>query len=275
MRIPDAEDDLAAPQLGQLATLAVDEGLSEVLERSKRHGLRGHETGDGILGMVSLDVNPDKSGRKGEHVMMNLMRTLSLLVAMIPALATAASVELAAFADKLFCEKVAALFGEDLDLNTELSKRVQWEPVTLKGQGPPTRRCSSFDRTRMDLDNDGQEDLVVKATFCLKGAPGDSFYVFPIDSTVLEQASWQDLSPLLATPNKFERTGGTYPLTVLRIDKALTPPILKTSFLLQPFILDSRSYISMTDTRREWMIIATYRGGEQFEDLCYLHAGKF
>lgn len=127
----------------------------------------------------------------------------------------------------------------------------------------------------MDLDNDGQEDLVVKATFCLKGAPGDSLYVLPIDSTVLEQASWQDLSPLLATRNKFERTGGAYPLTALRIDKALTPPILKTSFSLQPFILDSRSYMSMTDTRREWMVIATYRGGEQFEDLCYLHAGKF
>ena len=73
-----------------------------------------------------------------------------------------------------------------------LSKTVQWEPVKLKGQGPPTRRCSSFDKTRMDLDNDGQEDLVVKATFCMKGAPSDSLYVFPADSTVLEQASWQD-----------------------------------------------------------------------------------
>jgi len=39
MRIPDAEDDLAAPQLGQLATLAIDEGLSEVLERSELHEL--------------------------------------------------------------------------------------------------------------------------------------------------------------------------------------------------------------------------------------------
>jgi hypothetical protein len=66
MRIPDAKDDLAAPQLGQLAALAVDEGLSEVLERSERHELRDYENGDDILGMVSLDVNPDKSGRKAE-----------------------------------------------------------------------------------------------------------------------------------------------------------------------------------------------------------------
>jgi hypothetical protein len=26
----------------------------------------GYEIGDGILGMVGLDVNPDKSGRKAE-----------------------------------------------------------------------------------------------------------------------------------------------------------------------------------------------------------------
>ena len=206
---------------------------------------------------------------------MKLSSMGTMLLTMLPAFSASASVELAAFADKPFCEKVVALFEEDLDLNTEFSKRVRWEPVTLKGHGPPTRRCSSFDRTRMDLDNDGQEDLVVKATFCLKGAPGDSLYVLPADSTVLEQASWQDLSPLLATRNKFERTGGTYPLTALRIDKALTPPILTTSFLLQPFLIDDQSYIGLTDTRREWMVIAKYRGGERFEDLCYLHAGKF
>ncbi len=124
----------------------------------------------------------------------------------------------------------------------------------------------------MDLDNDGQEDLVVKATFCLKGPPSDSLYVFPADSAVLEQASWQDLSPLLATRNKFERTGGTYPLTAIRIDKAPAPPILTTTFSLQPFLLDGRSYIGMTDTRREWMVIAKYRGVEWVEDLCYLRA---
>jgi hypothetical protein len=37
MGVPHAEDDLAAPKLGEFAPLAVDEGLSEVLERSERH----------------------------------------------------------------------------------------------------------------------------------------------------------------------------------------------------------------------------------------------
>lgn len=122
----------------------------------------------------------------------------------------------------------------------------------------------------MDLDNDGQEDLVVKATFCPKGAPSDSLYVFPADSTVLEQASWQDTSPLLATHDKFERTGGIYPLTALRVDKAPGSPALMGSFSLQPFLLEGMAYVGLTDTRREWVVIAKYRGGEQFEDLCYL-----
>lgn len=201
---------------------------------------------------------------------MKLTSRASLLIATIPALATAASVELAAFADKPYCQKAMALFGEHLGFNAELSKTVQWEPVALKGQGPPTRRCSSLDKTLMDLDNDGQQDLVVKTIFCMKGAPSDSFYMFPADSMVLEEASWQDLSPLLATHNKFERTGGTYPLTSLRIDGVSSPPNLATVFSLHPFLLDGTAYVGLTDTRREWIVIAKYRGGDQFEDLCYL-----
>ncbi|MGC4095860.1 MAG: hypothetical protein QM706_01975 [Nitrospira sp.] len=196
------------------------------------------------------------------------------LFMMLFSLTAAASVELTAFADKPFCEKVAALVGEQLDLKDELSKTVAWEAVPLKGQGPPTRRCSSLDQALMDLDNDGQQDLVVKTTFCLKRAPSDSLYVFPADSTVLDQASWQDLSLLLATPNKFERTGGTYPLTSLQIGKIQPPPALSISFELQPFVLDGVAYVGLTDSVREWMVIAAYRGGERFEDLCYLHRKK-
>jgi hypothetical protein len=147
-------------------------------------------------------------------------------------------------------------------------------PVELKGEGPTARRCSSLDKTIIDLDNDGRADLLVKTTFCMKGNPSDSFYVFPADSNVLEEANWQDLSPLLATHDKFERTGGTYPLTSLRIDIGQAPPALTTTFSLQPFLLDGRAYIGLTDPRREWVVIARYRGGERFEDLCYLHSAN-
>jgi hypothetical protein len=121
-----------------------------------------------------------------------------------------------------------------------------------------------------DVDNDGQEDLVVRTTFCMKGGPSDSLYVFPAGSPVLDQATWQDLSPLLATPDKFERTGGRYPLTSLHLERV--PPALTMRFTVQPIVLDGVTYISLTDERREWLVVAKYLKGERFEDQCYLRA---
>jgi hypothetical protein len=124
-----------------------------------------------------------------------------------------------------------------------------------------------------DLDNNGQPDLVVKTTFCMKGSPSDSFYMFAADSAVLEQANWQDLSPLLATPDKFERTGGAYPLTQLPTEETgVSGTILTGLFTVQPFMLDGSAYVSLTDGHAEWAVIAQYRGSGRFEDLCYLHA---
>lgn len=203
---------------------------------------------------------------------MKVMNLGGLAVAMIPALVSAASVELAAYSDKPLCEKVAKLFGERLKPAPDLSKTVEWTAVELKGEGPKTRRCSSLDKANMDLNNDGRDDLVVKTTFCMKGAPSDSIYVFPANSPVLDQLAWQDMSPLLATHDKFERTGGSYPLTSLPMDKVWPSPALSTVFTIQPFRLDGVAYIGLTDARREWMVIAKYRGGERFEELCYLHA---
>ena len=197
-----------------------------------------------------------------------------LLVAMLPTLVSAASVELAAYSDKPLCEQVAKLFGEGLNAVPDLSRTVEWTAVVLKGEGPKTRRCSSLDKANMDLNNDGRDDLVVKTTFCMKGSPSESFYVFPANSPVLDQLGWQDMSPLLATHDKFERTGGTYLLTSLSMDTASSSPALSTVFTIQPFRHDGVAYVGLTDARREWMVIAKYRGGQRFDDLCYLHAGS-
>ena len=91
-----------------------------------------------------------------------------------------------------------------------------------------------------DLDNDGQADLVVKSTFCMKGCPSDEFHIFPAGSTVLEQANWQDLSPLLATPDKFERTRREpIPLmpTLQRKQKS-SPDAIDRGLHSPPFVLD-------------------------------------
>ena len=199
-----------------------------------------------------------------------LIGLLGLLT--VPALVSAASLDVAAWKDQSFCRKVAALFGERLTRDSEVFKTVEWKPVELKGQGPKTRHCSSLDQALLDLDNDGAKDLVIKTTFCMKGAPSDSLYVFSADSHVLEQLSWQDLAPLLGTRDKFERTGGRYPLNVLQMSSESSKgnPALSTTFTVQPFILDNHRYVAMRDTRGEWTVIANYLRGERFDDLCYL-----
>jgi hypothetical protein len=182
--------------------------------------------------------------------------------------------QLVAGRDSKLCERILDAFRTDGDdrgwlrYQHEIFRQIVWKPVELKGQGPKTRHCSSLDKALVDLDNDGQLDLVVKTTFCMKGAPSDSLYVFPADNFVLDQVSWQDLSPLLATNDKFEHTGGTYPLTSFPMESA--SPALTTQFTLHPFMLDGVTYVSLTDARREWIVIATYLRGERFEDLCYL-----
>jgi hypothetical protein len=199
-----------------------------------------------------------------------LLGLLGLLT--VPALVSAASVDVAAWKDQSFCRKVAALFGERPTPDSVVFKTVEWKPVEVKGQGPKTRHCSSLDQTLLDLDNDGTKDLVIKTTFCMKGAPSDSLYVFPADSHVVEQLSWQDMAPLLLTHDKFERTGGRYPLTALPMSSESSKgnPALSTVFTVLPFILENRSYVAMTDSRGTWTVIAQYLRGERFEDLCYL-----
>jgi hypothetical protein len=187
--------------------------------------------------------------------------------------------QLVAGRDSKFCARMLGLFREDVDdrgrlrYQHEIFRQIAWKPVELKGQGPRTRHCSSLDKAIIDLDNDGQLDLVVKTAFCMKGSSSDSFYMFPANSVVLEQANWQDLSPLLATPDKFEQTGGTYPLTQLLVEEiGVSRSPLTGVFTIQPFMLDRNAYVSLTDGHAEWMVIAKYRGGERFEDLCYLRA---
>ncbi|MBH0199785.1 MAG: hypothetical protein HP497_10255 [Nitrospira sp.] len=77
---------------------------------------------------------------------------------------------------------------------------------------------------------------------------------------------------MLATNDKFERTGGTYPLVSLPMERSPIPPALATMFTAHPFILDSLAYVALTDAKGEWLVIAKYLGGERFEDRCYLKA---
>ena len=205
--------------------------------------------------------------RDRQHAALTGKVTTLLLALAWPVLVSAAESQVAAGSPLAFCEKVATFFRDGLP-DASLQQSVEWTPVQLKGQGPPRSRCASLDKAIIDLNNDGQLDLVVKTSFCLKGGPSDSLYMFPAESDVLEQITWQDLSLLLATPDKFERTGGQYPLDVLRMKQV--PPALSNIFEIHPFIVDGIAYVSLTDARHAWIVIAKHVKGERFQDQCYL-----
>src|SRR5215204_6153772 len=103
------------------------------------------------------------------------LTTLFLALAW-PVLVSAAESKVVAGSPLAFCEKVATFFRDGLP-DVSLQQSVEWKPVPLKGQGPPRSRCASLDKAVIDLNNDGQQDLVVKTSFCLKGAPSDSLYM--------------------------------------------------------------------------------------------------
>ena len=143
-----------------------------------------------------------------------------------------------------------------------------WQPVQLGGDAPKTTVCSELQQALVDLNNDGRQDLVIRSRFCMKGKPSDSLYMFPEDSAVLQQATWQDLTPLHATQDKFERTGGAYPLRegAAGGDSAS----LRNLFTIELFVLEGRMYVSLTSPPYQDVVIASYQGGDSFRDLCYL-----
>ena len=188
--------------------------------------------------------------------------------------------ELAMNANKDVCAGILEMFNAGLTksgavaYDHEAFRKIGWSPVSLGGKTPAVKRCNELERALVDIDNDGSLDLVVRTTFCMKGHPSDSVYIFPADSPVLEQTTWQDFNLLLATRNKFERTGGTYPLNDLPAEsRGGTGAALSNAFTLRPFRMNETTYVSLTDSRAEWIVIAKYLKGEQFQDVCYLRAG--
>lgn len=206
--------------------------------------------------------------------MMNRSVLIGWLVLLTGGLAWAAGYDVLVNREARLCPQVEAALLPLADgsvgfrLDDERIHPVAWQPIQLEGDAPKTLRCSELQQALVDLNNDGRRDLVIRARFCMKGRPSDSLYVFPDDSTVLQQATWQDLAPLHATPDKFERTGGIYPLPEGsgRGDSAS----LQTLFTIEPFTMDGRTYVRLTSPPYHDVVIASYEGGDSFKDLCYL-----
>jgi hypothetical protein len=180
--------------------------------------------------------------------------------------------------DKGVCETMLKTYNSDMrrfrDIRYgehEIFKRVPWHKFEL---GEQTYGCELFWRGHFDINNDGKEDLVIKRSACLRDNLSDSFYMFPGNSDVLMRlkSGPGGLDPLFETSNKFARTSNAYVLAELPLDQ--TEGIAQDIggiFVIQPFIWDKKTYLSMTDLHQEWIVINQYQGEDRFQDICYFH----
>lgn len=146
---------------------------------------------------------------------------------------------------------------------------VEWQAVTLAGQAPKVQRCSTFEQARADLLDAGRPSLLIRSRFCMRGKPSDSLYVFPGESDVLTRTTWQDLGPLHETLDKFERTGGVYPLTHLSAAQGRAE--LRELFVVEVVGVGTRAYVALSAPPFEWIVVGRYSGRGAIQDICYLH----
>ena len=79
----------------------------------------------------------------------------------------------------------------------------------------------------------------------------------------------------MATPDKFERVGGTYSLTQISIeDTGVNRTPLSGVITVQPFMLDGGAYVSLTDRRAAWTVMVQCRGGGRRGSLLSSCGGK-
>ena len=176
--------------------------------------------------------------------------------------------------NKELCQTVLNFFNEDMKRYKEIRydddifKAVEWKSFKLEEE---THGCEFLSSAMFDLDNNGTEDLVLKWRACLRGELSDSLFVFSSSSDILKRIG-SERGQLFETPNKFSRTGHAYPLEGLTSEQTEgVPQGIGGIFIIHPFLWKNTAYVSMTDFHQEWIVIAKYLRGEQFQDVCYLH----
>ena len=216
------------------------------------------------------------------EVCMNIKRVVFAVVFLLATTGVAwagkEAYKLAMSKDKELCETMLALLNTDMRRfheiryeEHEMFKRVVWQEIDIREQ---TYRCEFLRYGRFDINNDGKEDLIIKWSACLRSNLSDSFYVFPSDSDVLAKLESEPKRRgfLLDILNKFSMTGDVYPLAELPLDQTEgLAQAIGGVFVIQPFIWNKRTYISMTDLHQEWIVINQYQGEGRFKDLCYFH----
>jgi hypothetical protein len=131
----------------------------------------------------------------------------------------------------------------------------------------------------VDIDNDGQLDLVVRIQWKLRGLPTDMLAIFGGKRNPLDEIRDFSLNLLDQAESVLDFTKQGYGLKKARGKAESDHGGGRTigAFELVPFRLNDTTYISITNPYlskdkdwNRWRVIAKYTGSSNLEDVCYL-----
>jgi hypothetical protein len=173
--------------------------------------------------------------------------------------------------DAKLCNAMLNLYNEDMRTIQKISYDQHemftnmWKLVDMDEANHPTYGCMKYWRGIFDINNDGKTEMTIKRSACLSGVLTDSLYIYPESSDVLTlNPQSGKLNPLKDTDNKFNED-----IYYLKNSPKTSGVWIGGHFVLNPFILEGTSYISMTDLTPRWIVIAKYKQAEEMQDICY------
>ena len=128
--------------------------------------------------------------------------------------------------------------------------------------------CSQTLKQTFDINNDGTDELIIRTRSCYQSQLRDGLYIFPPDSNADEL--YKDPKNQVLSTTEDQLKFMTYHLKKMPGVKSMAQlPGLHTILTLEPFQFKGTFYVSMTDLRQEFIVIAKYLRGEELDDVCY------
>jgi uncharacterized protein len=165
--------------------------------------------------------------------------------------------------DKL-CNAMLVLYNEDMKTYNSIRYDQHEIFASIKWQAD---KKLELKHAFFDINNDGDNELVIKDHGMLSGRSVDTLFIYPADSDIFSKLKPGWMPALFDTPNQlFSTNNNTYDLKALPKTSEFWVGV---SFVLEPFTWKGASYISMTDDRPRWIVIAKYRQAAELQDICY------
>jgi len=223
-------------------------------------------------------------------VMKFVLATLAFSIVSLAQVTFADRYKLAMSQDDVVCKPMVQFFDDHLKIsgktlyakNSEFSP-VEWKPVENLGPDLGDLKGEIM-QSQVDIDNDGQIDLVVKIKGRLRGVDTDQLAIFTGKRRAETQLQEFTQEVLGKANYLLDFSGERYELKKIPKAKEGTFEFYHSVagvFELMPFRFQNTTYISMMnpyfgvgDEDNKWRVITKYIGPSKLDDVCYLERVK-